>query len=256
MKTIFTVLASTALLYFIFLGMVALLKNFLIFPAPKAGKEKAQLLLPLANGEKISARWIPSNKTPIVILYSHGNGEDLPQIAERLQIFRSMGFSVFAYDYIGYGQSKGRPSEEKIYLAADAAWKFLTQEKNIEPKNIAIVGYSLGSAAASYLAQKHPEARCLQIAGGFSDGVNTICPFKIYPFPILDNASKLAECKLPTLLVHGKKDRIVPPRNARKNFAILKCHKRLLWLEDIGHYMNNSEIYFDALESFINNPTK
>lgn len=249
------IIGSAVATYLLFLLAVGLLKNKLIFPAPKPFYTKAPMTIQLANKESIAAVWLPSDKSKLTMLYSHGNGEDIGEIAETLKRFNQSGFSVLSYDYIGYGQSKGKPSEEKIYLAADAAWNFLTKEKNIAPENIAIVGYSLGSAAAAHLAKEHPDARCLILSGGFSEGINAINPIKIYPFEILNNTKKLEANKLPALIVHARNDRIVPPRNAKKNYATLTSKKRLYWLE-YAHHTNMVEFenYFDEIVKFINNP--
>ena len=231
------------------------LKNFLMFPAPESSYDNAQIFLPLPTGEKIAVFWLPSPADgSSVILYSHGNGEDLGNISGLLEEFSSRGFSVCGYDYVGYGASRGKPVEEKIYLAADAVWDWLVNDKGIAPNRIAIVGYSIGSAAATHLAAKHPNARCLVLCGGFVDGIRVVLPFKAFPLKILDNASRLEQIRLPMLVLHGTKDRIVPPRNAPKIVELAKNapSKRLVWLKGTGHFCSEAENYFDEVTSFIN----
>ena len=253
---IFFVFCAVALvLYGAFLGLVALFKNAIIFPAPPPSYSRAQMFLPLANGERVAAVWLPAASGAPAILYSHGNGEDLGEIAEVLRTLNARGFSVLAYDYVGYGLSAGKPDEEKIYMAADAAWKWLVDTMKIPAERIALMGYSLGSAAASHLAAAHPDARCLVLSGAFSDGVNAVCPVRIVPMSILDNASKLAGVRMPVLVLHGTRDFVVPPRNARKIFSLLPSpDKRLVWFEGAGHALAQAENYFDEVCAFVNNP--
>jgi abhydrolase domain-containing protein 17 len=56
-----------------------------------------------------------------------------------------LGFSVFAYDYRGYGTSNGTPSEQNAYQDTDAAYIYLTQQLKIPPKQIIVYDRSVAA---------------------------------------------------------------------------------------------------------------
>jgi uncharacterized protein len=60
--------------------------------------------------------------------------------------FHRIGYSVFLFDYRGFGQSEGAfPTEAQVYEDAEAAWNYLTQTRNISPNQIVIYGHSIDS---------------------------------------------------------------------------------------------------------------
>ena len=77
-----------------------------------------------------------------------------------------------AYDYIGYGESEGIPSEENCYASIDAAYDHLINYRKLDPKQIVIWGRSVGSGPATYLASK------LSLAGTQVGGLILESPFK------------------------------------------------------------------------------
>ena len=68
----------------------------------------------------------------------------------------TLGFSVFIFDYRGYGRSTGQPSEAGLYRDAQTAWDPLTRQRGIAPQRIVLFGESLGGAVAARLAARQP----------------------------------------------------------------------------------------------------
>ena len=81
------------------------------------------------DGIKLTGWFIPAEKSKGVILFCHGNGGNISHRIDSIQIFNSLGFSVFIFDYQGYGLSEGKPSEQGTYLDASAAWEYLIQKE-------------------------------------------------------------------------------------------------------------------------------
>merc|ERR1719401_3306187 len=99
----------------------------------------------------MNARPREEEKKRPVILYSHGNAEDLNDrqgmngYASTLGIFADA--DVFCYEYVGYSLSRlqgDKASEEGCYRSIDAAWKYLVEHLKIEQNRIVIFGFSLG----------------------------------------------------------------------------------------------------------------
>ena len=74
------------------------------------------------DGLKLSGWFIPCNSPRGIILFCHGNAGNISHRLESIQIFHQLGLGVFIFDYRGYGQSEGKPSEVGTYRDVEAAW--------------------------------------------------------------------------------------------------------------------------------------
>jgi len=217
-----------------------LMRERIAFPAPKVSYafEAANGFVKLKTslGVQIAAVWLPNPSAKYTLLYSHGNGEDLGEIMPVLKAFQKMGLSVLGYEYPGYGHSEGKPSAPGLYAAADAAWAFLTKEEKIAPECIAVMGYSMGSAAACYLAGAY-RPRALVVAAGFASAIESIFPVNIFPWEsFLNNRHNIAAAGCPVYLLHGTRDRVVPFRNGKALYALARGPKFFAVVPDAGHY--------------------
>jgi hypothetical protein len=88
-----------------------------------------------------------------VLLWFHGNAGHLAHRVEVLLLLSRLPADVLIVDYRGYGRSGGRPTEKGLYLDGRAAWRYLTQERGLDPSRIVIYGVSLGGAVAVDLAR-------------------------------------------------------------------------------------------------------
>src|SRR5579872_5769339 len=86
----------------------------LIFATPAAyGLAFNDLDLKTSDGVKIKGWFIPEERPAIALtlLFCHGNAGNLSHRLGKLQIFHHIGLNVLLFDYRGYGQSEGTPSE-------------------------------------------------------------------------------------------------------------------------------------------------
>ena len=106
----------------------------------------------------------------------------MPAISHRinyLTMFRKLGYNTLLFDYRGYGQSSGKPSESGTYLDAQAAWRYLTETKGISSEHIVLFGESLGGAVAAWLAAREKPG-LLALASAFTSVPGLAA--EIYPF--------------------------------------------------------------------------
>src|SRR5207253_2018562 len=104
-----------------------------------------------------------------VVLYLHGNDGNVSASMPAIAPLRELGYAVLLIDYRGYGESAGSfPSEQSVYLDAEAAWRYLTAERGVDARNLYIYGHSLGGAIAIELAVHHPEAAGLIVESSFT----------------------------------------------------------------------------------------
>ncbi|GFS47749.1 hypothetical protein TNIN_233131 [Trichonephila inaurata madagascariensis] len=110
------------------------------------------------------------------ILYSHGNAVDIGLIHRLcVDLSQMTGCDVVTYDYAGYGQSSGIPSEKNIYADIKAAWDYILAFQEPDPKQIILYGHSLGSVATIDLASK-VECAGVILHAPFISAFQVVCP--------------------------------------------------------------------------------
>ena len=117
---------------------------------------------------------------------------------------RALGFSVFAYDYHGYGTSGGKATEQNAYEDIDAAYNYLTQVLKVPPDRIIAHGRSLGGAVAIDLASRKPLGG-LVVESSFVSAFRVVTGYRIFPFDKFRNADKIRQVRCPVLIIHGRR---------------------------------------------------
>ncbi|MDP4611285.1 MAG: alpha/beta hydrolase [Opitutales bacterium] len=190
--------------------------------------------LPTSDKNQVSTLYLPVEGSQHLLLYSHGNGEDLGDILAHLEIFQSRGLSVLAYDYPGYGTSTGRASEASVFAAADAVYQYATQKLGYAPEQITLYGRSLGSGPSCWLAERYP-VRSLILDGAFSSTFRVITHIRILPWDRFNNLSRWSSISCPVLILHGTEDMTVPLAHAKQNAQAVRGEVTTVWVEDAGH---------------------
>jgi len=112
---------------------------------------------------RLDGWWIPADAgsqwTGSAVLYLHGANGSLSNYVADLEALHGLGVNVFAFDYRGYGKSKGpHPTEARMNADADAAWRYLTDTRHMNPERIVIYGTGYGASVAADLAARHAPA--------------------------------------------------------------------------------------------------
>ena len=149
-----------------------------------------------------------------------GNAGHRGYRAPLAEALHEAGLSVLLFDYRGYGGNPGSPSEEGLALDVRAARDFLIEDVDVPPERLLYLGESLGAAVVTELATEHPPAG-LVLRSPFVDLASVAAVH--YPFlparallrdrfPV---AEQLAGVEVPTTVVYGSADSIVPPEQSR-----------------------------------------
>jgi uncharacterized protein len=209
--------------------MLMLLQSRLVFfptraleatPA-EAGLAYDDVWLTTDDGLRLQGWWVPAAGARGTVLFFHGNAGNISHRLASLQFFHRLGYETLIFDYRGYGQSEGRPSEPGTYRDAEAAWRHLVEERGIPPERIVLFGRSLGGAVAAALAERHPPA------GLILESTFTSVPdlgAELYPFlPVrllarirYDTLARMPRIRAPVLVVHSRDDDIIPFRHGRR----------------------------------------
>ena len=149
------------------------------------------------------------------MIFFYGNAMCLNYSDSQLEEFRRLGLNVLIPEYVGYGMSSGRPSERGCRATALAAYDYLVKERNVPANEIISAGWSLGGAVAIDLASERPVGGLIAFSS-FTSAVEMgkrvlpILPVSILLRHRFDSIHKIAEITCPTLIGHGRWDRLIP----------------------------------------------
>lgn len=227
---------SLTFIYIFFAVYVYFRADSMIFlPQPSSYQDTKEIIkLTSAENKKISALYLLNPTAKYTILYIHGNAEDLGDIKPILEKLRDEGFSVFAYDYRGYGTSEGTPTESHAYQDVDTAYNHLTQSLKIPPEKIIVFGRSIGGGSAVDLAARKPVAGLI-VESTLVSAFRVLVPFPILPFDKFTNIDKIKRVKCPVLVMHGQADETIPFRHGEQLFAAASSPKLSLWVKEATH---------------------
>ncbi|RKX28004.1 MAG: alpha/beta hydrolase [Candidatus Zixiibacteriota bacterium] len=235
----------------------------LVITPDEVGLEYEDIFIEVAPGEKIHG-WLfrttiaSDSKPTSVLLFCHGNGGNISHRFETIEYILGLGADIFIFDYRGYGQSDGSPSEENIYVDARACFDWLKIEGRYKSEQIVLFGRSLGGVVAIDLARQVP-CRGLIVESSLTSA--RAMAAKMFPFfPIslllryhLNSLEKIGEIACPVLVTHSPEDEIIPYDMGKQLFATAKSPKCFVALRG-GH---NERLYFqddayrDALQELI-----
>lgn len=206
----------------------------------------------------LDAWFIPAPEKRGVILFCHGNAGNISHRLDSLLLFHNMGFAVLIFDYRGYGRSKGHPSEAGTYLDVEAAWHYLTAEREFEPSRIILFGRSLGAAVAVHQAAvSTPGALILESSfTSVPDMASELYPF--LPARWLTRLhynvqQQLQNVSCPVLVVHSRDDEIIPFNHGLRLYKTARQPKEFLELRG-GHndgFLLAGQTYTRALNGFL-----
>src|SRR6056297_3773256 len=218
--------------YLAFVGLVYVMQGRLLYLPNMPGRELQatpadvglryeDLRLTASDGVALHGWFVPvGGDARGTLLFFHGNAGNISGRLETIQLLHELGLNVLIFDYRGYGQSEGSPSEQGTYRDAEAAWQYLTEERGVAPPRIVVFGRSVGGAVGAWLAANR-EPGALIVESSFSSlpalaaelywflPVRWLSRFR---YPTAEYAAA-ADC--PVLVIHSRDDDIVPFQHGR-----------------------------------------
>lgn len=259
------ILVPAVLVALLFCGYT--FQEYVIFPAtrklyrtpssPPFNWDYEEIFIEVA-GEQTHIWYIPLEGATITVLFSHGNAGNIADRLESIQLLRSMGFSVLAYDYGGYGRSTGRPSEQRICADTEAVWRYLTEDRGVALENIILFGRSLGGAATAYLASRvKPAAVVLESTFcSLPDVVRDMPLGKFlakgirHRFPSIERVSQI---RAPLLIIHSPDDTLIPFKHGKALFEAANPPKTFLEIRGDHNegFVLSMETYLEGWKHFL-----
>lgn len=219
-------------------------------------------LVEVEEGLSLSCRFYPGSKAAPNILYFHGNGElacDYDWIAP---LYHREDINLFVADYRGYGRSGGSPSFSSMVADSHPIYRYFSHLLAVEgyASPSFVMGRSLGAHPALELAQACPEKLSgLIVESGFADPSHMLRLLggsghqrEAMSKSIVE---RLKSIVIPTLILHGEEDELVPLAQARFLLDNLGSgEKCLVVIPGAGHndiMLVGVEEYFRALRGFV-----
>jgi fermentation-respiration switch protein FrsA (DUF1100 family) len=237
-----------AIAYGLWLALLVTFQESLIFPGrhrtpaadvrPPPGVQ--QLWLDVADGVRVEAWFQPGagrgpGQPGPAVLFLHGNTDLLEERWNVAAPYVQAGISFLACEYRGYGRSGGVPSEAALVADAAGWYDWLASRPEVDAQRIIVHGISLGGGVAVGLAGRRPVA-ALVLESTFAS-VTSLAARLLVPAPLVRHPFRsdgvLARLDVPVLLVHGRRDIVIPVRHARRLHR-LAARSRLVET-DAGH---------------------
>jgi fermentation-respiration switch protein FrsA (DUF1100 family) len=234
----------------------------LIPPPPGLGLPVQRVEIPTEDGLTLVSWLIPADSNPVGLwlLICHGNAGNLSEFDRPVHYagLRQLGLGLLAFDYRGYGENRGVPTEQGLYRDANAAYRYLREKVGVPADRIVVFGHSLGSAVAVDLASRVPTA------GLIVEGAPTSVRQRgqeLYPYiPVrwiagtrFDSIDKISRVLVPKLFLHAIGDEVIPLAHGRRLYQAAPPPKTFVELRG-GHgdaFDVDSATYFGSIQRFL-----
>jgi uncharacterized protein len=221
---------SVLIIYLLVTLVFSMLQEWFIFPGRTTqGKPIAQFTPP-ADGELVHVNTSGGDRIALLflkaasesasrptIIFFYGNAMCLADSVDFCREWRRLGANVLGVEYPGYGLSSGKPGEQPFCAAAEAAYGWLAQRGDVDMTRIIPTGLSIGTGVAVELACRKPVA-----ALALFSPYTSLDDLARHAMPVLPtgailkhhfrNEAKIKSLDLPILIVHGRRDSIIPHR--------------------------------------------
>ena len=195
----------------------------------------------------------PNNKK--TILFFHGNAGELHARVYKLNKFSEMNLNFLIISWRGFSGNNGKPTEKGLYQDANKAVEWLEQ-KGINKKDIILYGESLGTGVATELAQDNSFAGIVLESPftSIADAAKIYYPY--LPIDLLikdryDSLKKIKNINIPILIMHGKKDDVVPFKMGIELFEKANNPKFSYFSDKDDHMMEFNDQLINALRNFL-----
>jgi pimeloyl-ACP methyl ester carboxylesterase len=230
---------------------------------PADGPAGKTVRFAMDDGTEIGGRLHAAAPDAPAVLFFHGNGEIATDYDSLAPVYRGLGLTLLVVDYRGYGISQGRPTVAHLMTDAVAVYRKTRSLPGLAPSKWFVMGRSMGSVAALEVARAAgSEIAGLILDSGIAETAPLLKTLGGVELPNFDeardgvgNPEKIRSVRVPTLILHGTDDRLVPVANARTLHANSgAADKRLVLIERAGHndlLSVGPGQYFQALHAFV-----
>ena len=258
-----TVIFLIALYVLILLGFYFFQENIIFRPEKTSknyeytfDKDFEEINLEISPDAFLNAVHFKVSKPKGLLLYFHGNKGNLIRWGNIVETFTDYDYDVFVMDYRGYGKSKGKKTEEKMYSDAQACYDYVSK-LYVEPK-IVVYGRSLGGTFATFVASQNNPKQLILEATFYSMTEVIHDKFPILPYSELlrfkfETDKFIGQVKAPIVIFHGNEDRLVPIELGKRLFEKSnKANTEFIEIEGATHHnISEFQVYRNNLQNIL-----
>ena len=190
------------------------------------------------------------------LVFFHGNAGDLSNRIYKINELNKLDINILLISWRGFSGNEGLPTEDNLYKDAQAAIKWLNS-KEVKNNRIILYGESLGTGVAVEIGKKNI-FNSIILESPFTSMENTAkiyypyLPVKLLLKDKYDSISKIQKITTPILIMHGKKDDIVPFSMGKELFEKANNPKHSYFTSDDDHMMEFNDQIITNIKNFIN----
>ena len=189
------------------------------------------------------------------ILFFHGNAGNLLNRVHKLNELNKLDVNILLISWRSFSGNKGKPSEKNLYHDGNRVVEWL-HEQGINKNDIILYGESLGTGVATELASNNKFAGVILESPftSIADAAKIYYPY--LPINLLlkdryDSKNKIKRINSPILIMHGKKDNIVPFKMGKKLYDLANNPKFFYFTENDDHMMTFDEKLVNTIKNFL-----
>ena len=201
--------------------------------------------------------WLIENdfKNKKTLVFFHGNAGNLSNRTYKLNQLSKLDLNIIILAWRSFSGNEGEPSEQNLYNDAKKTIDWLNS-RGVKNKNIILYGESLGTGIAVELGQTNQFGGII-LESPFTSMTNAAK--NIYPWlPVkyllkdkYDSEKKIKNLQIPILIMHGKKDNIVPFKMGKKLYDLANNPKFFYFTENDDHMMTFDEKLVNTIKNFL-----
>jgi uncharacterized protein len=207
--------------------------------------------IPVEDGVVLNGWFLPAPAAPpFTVIVFNGNAGNRSYRASLAAALRARGLAVLLFDYRGFGENPGAPSQKGLEADARAVYAYATQRADVRPDRLVYFGESLGTAVATSLAARHPPA-ALVLRSPFA----SLTEVGQFHYPVLPVGwllrdrfaaiDLIATVRAPVLVIAGDRDRVVPLEQSQRLFDKAAQPKQMVVVQGADH---NDAALFDGAQ--------
>lgn len=231
LKIIEKLLIAFIIIYVLICLAAVFFQEKLIFPRQKLSDDAITVSTRIDDIEDIELKMKDGNKMrgwfvknsisekSNLLIYFGANAEEVSRIIPRMSKFQN--WSVVLINYRGYGKSEGTPSEQTLFSDSLEIYDYFANREDINKSNIILMGRSIGTGVATYLAEKRNTSAVILVSpydtlGGIVKEKCPILPVNLILKHRFDSISRAPSIKSPLLIIVGTEDKLIPIWHSRR----------------------------------------
>ena len=263
MKYLYLIFSSIVIAYFVLLVFIYFYqRNLLYHPSEnnyqndKIQFSYDEIFIKVDDKIKLKSWIINKNlKKFKTLLFFHGNAGELSNRIYKLNELNKLDINILLISWRGFSGNEGLPTEDNLYKDAQAAIKWLNR-KEVENNKIILYGESLGTGVAVEIGKKN-NFNSIILESPFTSMENAAkiyypyLPVKLLLKDKYNSISKIKKITTPILIMHGKKDDIVPFSMGKELFEKANNPKYSYFTSDDDHMMEFNDQILKSIKNFI-----